>query len=74
MTAIEMPLVERSARLQTMRAAVRYNDVHRWARTFLNRLRSSSAIRAEDLVLRPQGADLTPGRDLGTELVGTIPS
>jgi len=37
-------------------------------------LQSSSAIRAEDLVLRPLAADLTPGRDLGTELVGTIPS
>ena len=74
MSAIEMPLVERAARLQSMRAAVRYNDVHRWARTFLNRLRSSSAIRAEDLVLRPQATDLAPGRDLGTELVGTIPS
>ncbi len=74
MTAIEMPPVERAARLRSMRAAVRYNDVHRWARTFLNRLRSSSAIHAEGFVLRPQPADLAQGRDLGGELVGTIPS
>ncbi|HEX2784965.1 MAG TPA: trehalose-6-phosphate synthase [Ilumatobacteraceae bacterium] len=74
MTALEMPLVERAARLRTMRAAVRYNDVHRWARTFLNRLRSSSAIRAEDLVLRPKTTELANDRDRGTELVETIPS
>jgi trehalose 6-phosphate synthase len=73
MSAIEMPLAERAARMRTMRAAVRYNDVHRWARTFLNRLESSSAIRAEDLVLRPKATDLGQG-ELGGELVAPIPS
>ena len=54
--AINMPLGERSARLKTMRAAVRHNDVHRWARNFLNRLESTAAVRAEDLALRTDAA------------------
>jgi trehalose-6-phosphate synthase len=51
-SAIEMPAVERAARMKTMRAAVRHNDVHRWARNFLNRLQSSAPVRATDLALR----------------------
>ena len=54
--AINMPLVERAARMKTMRAAVRHNDVHRWASNFLNRLESSAAVRAEDLALLSDGA------------------
>ncbi len=68
MTAIDMPLVERAARLRTMRAGVRHNDVHRWARTFLDRLRSRPAMRAEDLLLRPDQVDVAP------KLIETIPS
>ncbi|MEP7115057.1 MAG: trehalose-6-phosphate synthase [Ilumatobacteraceae bacterium] len=52
LTAINMPPVERAARLKTMRAAVKHNDVHRWARNFLNRLESTSAVRVGDLALR----------------------
>jgi trehalose 6-phosphate synthase len=63
MTAIEMPPMERAARMRTMRAAVRHNDVHRWARTFLNRLQSTTSIRAE-----------TTKRDVVPALVETIPS
>ena len=29
--ATDMPIVERAARMKTMRAAVKHNDVHRWA-------------------------------------------
>jgi len=56
MTAIEMPPVERAARLKTMRSAVRHNDVHLWARNFLNRLESTVAVRVGDLALRSEGA------------------
>jgi trehalose-6-phosphate synthase len=55
--------MERAARMRTMRAAVRHNDVHRWARTFLNRLQSTTSIRAE-----------TTKRDVVPALVETIPS
>jgi alpha,alpha-trehalose-phosphate synthase [UDP-forming] len=57
-SAIEMPAAERAARLKTMRTAVQHNDVHRWARNFLNRLQSSAPIRATDLALRPDGASV----------------
>jgi trehalose 6-phosphate synthase len=67
-TALGMPRAERAARLQTMRAAVRHNDVHRWARTFLDRLRSRPAMRSDDLLLRPKADGPAP------KLVGTIPS
>ena len=40
-TALDMPEVERSARLAKMRANVKENDVHHWARTFLARLEST---------------------------------
>jgi trehalose 6-phosphate synthase len=50
--AIEMPATERAARQKTMRLAVRHNDVHHWARTFLARLQSSSSLRASELALR----------------------
>ena len=53
--AIEMPPVERAARLKTMRAAVQHNDVHRWAGNFLTRLRSSAPVRSSDLALRTDG-------------------
>ena len=53
--AIEMPPVERAARLKTMRAAVQHNDVHRWAGNFLTRLRSSAPVRSSDLALRTEG-------------------
>jgi alpha,alpha-trehalose-phosphate synthase [UDP-forming] len=54
-SAIEMPAAERAARLKTMRTAVHHNDVHRWARNFLNRLHSSARVRSTDLPLRPDG-------------------
>lgn len=63
MAAIEMPPVERAARMRTMRAAVRHNDVHRWARTFLSRLRSTPSTRAD-----------ATKRDVVPALVETIPS
>ncbi len=47
-TAIEMPLGERAARLETMRAVVQHNDVHRWARNFLDRLETTRPARAGD--------------------------
>jgi trehalose-6-phosphate synthase len=50
--AVNMPLLERSARLRTMRTAVKHNDVHRWARNFLSRLQSTGAVRVGDLALR----------------------
>jgi len=50
-TAANMPIGERAARMRTMRAAVQHNDVHRWARTFLERLQSSTPVRASDLGL-----------------------
>jgi trehalose 6-phosphate synthase len=50
-TAAHMPAGERAARMKTMRAAVQHNDVHRWARTFLERLQSSTPVRASDLGL-----------------------
>jgi trehalose 6-phosphate synthase len=42
MIALDMPEVERSARMLRMRAAVERNDVHSWARHFLDRLESST--------------------------------
>jgi alpha,alpha-trehalose-phosphate synthase [UDP-forming] len=56
MTAVAMPPAERAARMKTMRAAVRHNDVHRWARDFLSRLESTAAVRVGDLALRSEGA------------------
>jgi alpha,alpha-trehalose-phosphate synthase [UDP-forming] len=47
--SVRMPPAERAARLKTMRAAVEHNDVHRWARNFLNRLESSASARLDDL-------------------------
>ncbi|MGZ4791364.1 MAG: alpha,alpha-trehalose-phosphate synthase (UDP-forming) [Ilumatobacteraceae bacterium] len=78
--AIEMAPAERAARLRTMRAAVRHNDVHRWARTFLTRLELSGSVRTDDLVLRPGGGEIATRRDLAnrrglhSKLVETIPS
>ncbi|MEO7371784.1 MAG: trehalose-6-phosphate synthase [Ilumatobacteraceae bacterium] len=46
LAAIEMPVAEQAARLKTMRATVQHNDVHRWARTFLDRLEASSPVHA----------------------------
>jgi trehalose 6-phosphate synthase len=60
--AINMPSIERAARMRTMRAAVRHNDVHRWATNFLSRLESTAAVRAEDLALRT---------DVATEVAGS---
>ena len=54
---IEMPQIEQAARLKTMRAAVQHNDVHRWARHFLNRLQSTASVRGGDLALRSNVAD-----------------
>jgi trehalose-6-phosphate synthase len=51
-TAINMPALERSARMRTMRAAVKQDDVHRWARNFLDRLQSTGAVRVGDIALR----------------------
>jgi trehalose 6-phosphate synthase len=51
-----MPAAERSSRMKTMRAAVQHRDVHRWARTFLERVQSSAPVRASDLGLAGDGA------------------
>ena len=51
--ALSMSRLERAARMNTMRDAVRHNDVHRWATTFLNRLRASAPHRADATVVRP---------------------
>ncbi|HEX3089723.1 MAG TPA: trehalose-6-phosphate synthase [Ilumatobacteraceae bacterium] len=59
-TAINMPQVEVAARMKTMRDAVKYNDVHRWARNFLNRLQST-AVRAGDLPLQSDSVDVAAG-------------
>jgi trehalose 6-phosphate synthase len=56
--AIEMPAAERAARLRTMRTAVQHNDVHRWARNFLDRLETSAPVRSIDLALRTDGANV----------------
>jgi alpha,alpha-trehalose-phosphate synthase [UDP-forming] len=61
LTAVSMAPVERSARFTTMRAAVKHNDVHRWARNFLNRLESAAAVRGNDLALRSDTAELASG-------------
>jgi len=66
-TAAHMPAAERSARMKTMRAAVQHNDVHRWAQTFLERLRASPPVRAADLGLRTNPAD-----GVGSETVRTL--
>ncbi len=55
--AIQMPAIEKAARLKTMRAAVQHNDVHRWARHFLNRLHSTASVRAGDLATRTHTAE-----------------
>jgi len=41
----EMPLVERTSRMKSMRAAVERHDVHHWARSFLERLDSVTPAR-----------------------------
>jgi alpha,alpha-trehalose-phosphate synthase [UDP-forming] len=64
--AIHMPDVEREARLKTMRAAVRHNDVHRWARNFLSRLVSATAVRSDDLVLQTDAAEAVSGDTVRT--------
>jgi len=66
--ALGMSPVERAARMNTMRDAVRHNDVHRWATTFLSRLRSSAPTRISEPVLRSTGT-----ADGGPALVHTIP-
>jgi trehalose 6-phosphate synthase len=55
--AANMPAAERTSRMKTMRATVQLNDVHRWARTFLERVRSSTPVRAVDLGLAADTAD-----------------
>lgn len=57
--AIEMPDVEKAARLKSMRAAVEHNDVHRWARTFLSRLESTASARVDDLSVPARKGDPT---------------
>jgi trehalose-6-phosphate synthase len=57
-SVVEMPASERAARLKTMRTAVHHNDVHRWARNFLNRLHSSARVRTTDLALRPDSTSV----------------
>jgi trehalose-6-phosphate synthase len=59
--AIHMPAAERAARLRTMRIGVRHNDVHRWARNFLNRLVSAAAVRSGDLALQTPADDRVSG-------------
>jgi trehalose 6-phosphate synthase len=66
-TAINMPSVESAARMKTMRAAVKHNDVHRWARNFLNRLVSTAAGRAGELAPKPDNViDLASGDTVRT--------
>jgi trehalose 6-phosphate synthase len=66
-TAVNMPSVESAARMKTMRAAVKYNDVHRWARNFLNRLVSSAAGRSSELPPKPDNViDLASGDTVRT--------
>jgi alpha,alpha-trehalose-phosphate synthase [UDP-forming] len=60
-TAISMAPVERAARFETMRAAVKHNDVHRWAHNFLNRLISGAVVRGDDLALRTDTAEAVSG-------------
>jgi alpha,alpha-trehalose-phosphate synthase [UDP-forming] len=60
-TATNMAPAERSARFKTMRAAVQHNDVHRWARNFLDRLVSAAPVRSDDLALRTDTAELVSG-------------
>jgi trehalose-6-phosphate synthase len=55
--AATMPAAERTSRMKTMRASVQLNDVHRWARTFLERVKSSTPVRAVDLGLAGDAAD-----------------
>ena len=64
--ARDMPSVEQAARLMSMRSAVEHNDVHRWARTFLNRLESTASVRVDDLSLPVRNGDpsLSPVRRL----------
>ena len=66
-SVVEMPAAERAARLKTMRTAVHHNDVHRWARNFLNRLHSSARVRTTDLALRPDSASV-----VGSETVRNL--
>ncbi|HSB86540.1 MAG TPA: trehalose-6-phosphate synthase [Ilumatobacteraceae bacterium] len=42
LTTVVMPTAEKQARLRVMRAAVRNNDVHHWARRFLAHLESAT--------------------------------
>jgi trehalose-6-phosphate synthase len=51
--SIDMGPAARSARLQSMRATVRRNDVHHWAQTFLARVRSIPRARVHDQIPRP---------------------
>ncbi|MEY2400620.1 MAG: trehalose 6-phosphate synthase/phosphatase, partial [Ilumatobacteraceae bacterium] len=59
--AINMSSLERAARLRTMRTAVKHNDVHRWARNFLDRLVSTTAVRGGDLALHSDNVNLVSG-------------
>jgi trehalose-6-phosphate synthase len=57
LAAMAMPPGERAARMKSMRASVEHNDVHRWARTFLNRLQSTASARVDDQSLPLRSAD-----------------
>lgn len=46
LSSLELPLVERTARMEMMRDTVRRNDVHHWARQFLERLEAMPHIPA----------------------------
>jgi trehalose 6-phosphate synthase len=61
LAAISMSSLERAARFRTMRTAVKHNDVHRWARNFLDRLVSATAVRAGDLALHSDNVNLVSG-------------
>jgi trehalose-6-phosphate synthase len=63
-TAVNMPAAESAARMKTMRAAVKYNDVHRWARNFLNRLVSTGTVRGRDLALQTDTVTDVAGGDM----------
>ena len=59
--AIEMSPAQRAARLKSMRSAVRHNDVHQWAREFLDRLESAPLVSGGDLPLRTDTVNLVNG-------------
>ena len=63
--ALEMPAAEQASRLERMRTAVRSNDVHRWARIFIDRLESSTRAHAGGTSLRSSGRGFVRSKQAG---------